>query len=104
MDHDPDGSFIRAWVPELRDVVGPLVHTPWKAATPPRDYPPPVVDHAGAVRSARSAFGALRRTDEHRAAARAVYEKHGSRKRPVRRRKPVNPPAAAKQAELPWGA
>jgi deoxyribodipyrimidine photo-lyase len=102
MDHDPDGSFIHAWVPELRELTGPMVHTPWKAASPPRDYPPPVVDHAGAVRSARAAFSALRRSDEHRAAARAVYEKHGSRKRPARRRKPPASASAAGQTELPW--
>jgi deoxyribodipyrimidine photo-lyase len=26
---DPDGSFVRRWVPELAPVAGPRVHTPW---------------------------------------------------------------------------
>jgi deoxyribodipyrimidine photo-lyase len=43
--HDPDGEYVRRWVPELRDV--PLEHLaePWKSDAAP-DYPPPIVDHA----------------------------------------------------------
>ena len=28
-DHDPDGLFIRRWVPELRGLSGDAVHEPW---------------------------------------------------------------------------
>ncbi|MBC9226165.1 deoxyribodipyrimidine photo-lyase [Aeromicrobium sp. 636] len=43
---DPDGTYVRRWVPELRDVPGPAVHEPWTLDAPPADYPPPLVDHA----------------------------------------------------------
>jgi deoxyribodipyrimidine photo-lyase len=43
---DPDGDYVRRWVPELRDVAGPAVHEPWRLADPPRGYPAPIIDHA----------------------------------------------------------
>jgi deoxyribodipyrimidine photo-lyase len=43
---DPDGDYVRRFVPELRDVAGPAVHEPWALSPPPRDYPAPIVDHA----------------------------------------------------------
>jgi deoxyribodipyrimidine photo-lyase len=43
---DPDGDYVRRWVPELRDIAGAAVHEPWKLADPPAGYPPPIVDHA----------------------------------------------------------
>ncbi|MET1132640.1 MAG: deoxyribodipyrimidine photo-lyase [Aeromicrobium sp.] len=43
---DPDGAYIRRWVPELREVEGHGVHEPWTLPEPPADYPPPLVDHA----------------------------------------------------------
>ena len=43
---DPDGDYVRRWVPELRDLPGASVHEPWQSATPPAGYPGPIVDHA----------------------------------------------------------
>ncbi|SER12589.1 cryptochrome/photolyase family protein [Microlunatus flavus] len=43
---DPDGAYIRRWVPELGALTGPHVHEPWLApGGPPAGYPGPVVDH-----------------------------------------------------------
>ncbi|WP_327668237.1 MULTISPECIES: deoxyribodipyrimidine photo-lyase [unclassified Streptomyces] len=46
--YDPDGAYVRRWVPELADVEGSAVHTPWKAAGLDRaalgDYPDPIVE------------------------------------------------------------
>ena len=45
---DPDGAYVRRWVPELRSVDGDVVHEPWKSADTlfdGSDYPPPLVDH-----------------------------------------------------------
>ncbi|SOE00945.1 cryptochrome/photolyase family protein [Blastococcus haudaquaticus] len=44
---DPEGEYVRRWVPELRDVPGAFVHEPWLApGGVPAGYPEPVVDHA----------------------------------------------------------
>jgi deoxyribodipyrimidine photo-lyase len=42
---DPEGSYVRRWVPELGDLAPAHVHEPWKAASPPEGYPPPMLDH-----------------------------------------------------------
>lgn len=44
---DPNGDFVRRWVPELAHIEGAAVHEPWllpAEAVP--DYPRPIVDHA----------------------------------------------------------
>ena len=47
---DPDGSYVRRYVPELAEVDGPAVHQPWKlGARRPAAYPEPIVDHAAAT-------------------------------------------------------
>jgi deoxyribodipyrimidine photo-lyase len=43
---DPQGRYVRRWVPELRRVPDEHVHAPWEADRPPADYPPPLVEHA----------------------------------------------------------
>jgi len=47
--HDPDGEYVRRYVPELRGIDGPAVHRPWDlpaAARAALDYPAPIVDVA----------------------------------------------------------
>ena len=46
---DPDGDYVRRWVPELADCPTACLHEPWKAPARLRaslDYPEPIVDHA----------------------------------------------------------
>ncbi len=52
-DYDPDGSYVRHWLPCLRRVPDEFVHEPWKMSVPQQaesgctlkaDYPLPVVD------------------------------------------------------------
>ncbi len=60
---DPDGCFIRRWLPELADVPLAQLHTPhsWLCEQGRGgDYPPPLVDHARARREAVAMFEALK--------------------------------------------
>ncbi|MDT0301688.1 cryptochrome/photolyase family protein [Streptomonospora wellingtoniae] len=41
---DPDGAYIRRYVPELAAAAGPDAHTPWRADPPVPGYPPPLLD------------------------------------------------------------
>jgi deoxyribodipyrimidine photo-lyase len=59
--YDPDGSYLRTWLPELRDVAGDAIHEPWRLpGGPPNGYPAPVVDHATARRDALDRYAAAR--------------------------------------------
>jgi deoxyribodipyrimidine photo-lyase len=41
---DPDGDYVRRYVPELAAVEGGAVHAPWKLDRPPRGYPAPLIE------------------------------------------------------------
>jgi deoxyribodipyrimidine photo-lyase len=43
---DPDGDYVRRYVPELRDLEGAGAHEPWTAPLLAGDYPERIVDHA----------------------------------------------------------
>ncbi len=88
LDHDPNGTFVRRWVPELRDVSDELLPTPWLTAPEQRhDYPDPIVDHAAAAAQAKRRISAVRQRIRGDGTTRALLDRHGSRRPPPARRR-----------------
>lgn len=83
-DQDPDGAFVRRWVPELACIEGPMIHEPWKSPLAvdllDKVYPMPIVDHMQAAREARQKIYSARKGIEFQKTANAIQTKHGSRK------------------------
>lgn len=94
-DQDPDGLFIRRWLPELEHVPLAYLHEPWRMDSLQQaasgcildsSYPSPVVDYLSAARKARERIYGIRQSDLFQQEARAIILRHGSRKRPNLRR------------------
>jgi deoxyribodipyrimidine photo-lyase len=60
---DPDGAYIRHWLPELRNVPTQFIHAPWEMETPPANYPLPIVDHAFARERTLRAYKAVKQEE-----------------------------------------
>lgn len=98
-DHDPEGKFIRRYVPELAHVSSQWIHEPWHMSEPPADYPLPIVDHDTAMKHARSEISKRWKSDAFRDTAIGVAQKLGSRAKP-RSRRPRKPPSRQMELEL----
>lgn len=88
-DQDPTGTFVRRWLPQLKQVPDSWIFQPWlmpldlqrrSGCLIERDYPAPLVEVEQATREARARIISLRRATEARQESQAIVKKHGSRK------------------------
>ena len=85
-EHDPEGRFIRRWLPELRDAPLHLLHDPCQATPMERmlelaDYPEPIIDHRATYREARDRLWAMRACPEVSSEAERILARHVDRNR-----------------------
>ena len=94
MDQDPEGKFVRHWLPNLKNVPTTWIFQPW--LMPPnlqlqygciieRDYPAPLVNIEQALREARAKISAARQAQDTRLETAAIIKKHASRKNMARK-------------------
>ena len=58
---DPEGNYVRRWLPELADLPSQYIHRPWEAkGAKPDSYPAPIVDHLVARDRALEAFARIK--------------------------------------------
>ena len=84
-DNDPEGVFIKKWVPELKDFPVEFIHEPWKATaidlidcgvTLGEDYPLPIVDLKETAKVAREKIWGHRKKPEVKQNRRRIIKLH----------------------------
>ena len=89
-DHDPQGAFVRHWLPAMRRVPDNWLFEPWLMPQDVqdrcrvhigKDLPAPIVNLEAATRAAKMRIFSLRARPDVQSAIPAIVKKHGSRNR-----------------------
>ena len=86
-DHDPDGIFIKKWIPELKEISKYYIHEPWLIkeqkelkSSEYEQYINPIVDLKETTNKARDLLHNISLKKGYWDISKLIYEKHGSRK------------------------
>ncbi len=85
IEHDPDGAFIKMWIPELGAIPSNFIHEPWKMSLMEQelyktyigvDYPTPIVDVELTRKHASDQVWVLKKTSKVKNEAKRILKKH----------------------------
>lgn len=95
-ENDPNGDFLRKWLPELAHLPLPFLREPWKmtewecvfyGVRLGEDYPNRLVDHEASARHAREVLWGTKRSPSARQEAAQILERHVSARKNAKRRR-----------------